>query len=109
MKYSITETGKELNRRPYAPGQHGQRRTKISEYGVQLQEKQKVRFTYGVSEKQFKKTFNEDIAYDEFLIPSNFPEWSPENYFKLVECKNNRIFCILFNKRKKTRIISTII
>ena len=59
LKYSITETGKELNRRPYAPGQHGQRRTKISEYGVQLQEKQKVRFTYGVSEKQFKKTFNE--------------------------------------------------
>jgi len=59
LKYSVTETGKELNRRPYAPGQHGQRRTKISEYGVQLQEKQKVRFTYGVSEKQFKKTFNE--------------------------------------------------
>jgi len=59
LNYSVTETGKELNRRPYAPGQHGQRRTKISEYGVQLQEKQKVRFTYGVSEKQFKKTFNE--------------------------------------------------
>jgi small subunit ribosomal protein S4 len=59
LKYSISETGKELSRRPYAPGQHGQRRTKVSEYGVQLQEKQKVRFTYGVNEKQFKKTFNE--------------------------------------------------
>ena len=59
LKYSITETGKELAKRPYAPGQHGQRRGKISEYGVQLQEKQKVRFTYGVNEKQFKKTFNE--------------------------------------------------
>jgi small subunit ribosomal protein S4 len=59
LKYSITETGKELSRRPYPPGQHGQRRTKISEFGVQLQEKQKVRFTYGVNEKQFKKTFNE--------------------------------------------------
>ena len=58
LKYSISETGKELSRRPYAPGQHGQRRSKISEYGVQLQEKQKVRFTYGVNEKQFKKTFN---------------------------------------------------
>ena len=56
LKYSITETGKELSRRPYPPGQHGQRRTKISEFGVQLQEKQKVRFTYGVNEKQFKKT-----------------------------------------------------
>lgn len=59
LKYSITETGKELNKRPYAPGQHGQRRGKLSEYGTQLQEKQKVRFTYGVNEKQFKKTFNE--------------------------------------------------
>lgn len=59
LKYSITETGKELGRRPYPPGQHGQRRIKLSEYGVQLQEKQKVRFTYGLSEKQFKKTFNE--------------------------------------------------
>jgi small subunit ribosomal protein S4 len=59
LKYSITETGKELGKRPYAPGQHGQRRGKISEYGQQLQEKQKVRFTYGVNEKQFKKTFNE--------------------------------------------------
>lgn len=59
LKYSVTETGKELVRRPYAPGQHGQKRAKISEYGVQLQEKQKVRFTYGVSEKQFKKTFIE--------------------------------------------------
>ncbi|AIO18714.1 30S ribosomal protein S4 [Candidatus Izimaplasma bacterium HR1] len=59
LKYSISETGKELGKRPYPPGQHGQRRTKISEYGLQLQEKQKVRFTYGVNEKQFKKTFNE--------------------------------------------------
>ena len=59
LKYSVTETGKELGKRPYAPGQHGQRRGKISEYGQQLQEKQKVRHTYGVNEKQFKKTFNE--------------------------------------------------
>ena len=59
LKYSITETGKELSRRPYAPGQHGQRRSKLSEYGVQLQEKKKVRYTYCVNEKQFKKTFNE--------------------------------------------------
>jgi small subunit ribosomal protein S4 len=59
LKYSISETGKELGKRPYAPGQHGQRRGKISEYGLQLHEKQKVRFTYGVNEKQFKKTFIE--------------------------------------------------
>lgn len=59
LGYSVSETGKELNRRPYAPGQHGQRRRKLSEYGLQLQEKQRVRFTYGVNEKQFRKTFNE--------------------------------------------------
>lgn len=57
LNYSISETGKELRKRPYAPGQHGKHRAKISEYGVQLQEKQKVRYTYGVSEKQFKKIF----------------------------------------------------
>lgn len=59
LGYSISETGKELQRRNYAPGQHGQRRSKLSDYGQQLAEKQKVRFTYGVSEKQFRKTFNE--------------------------------------------------
>ncbi len=59
LGYSISETGKELKKRPYAPGVHGQRRSKLSDYGQQLQEKQKVRFTYGLSEKQFKKTFNE--------------------------------------------------
>ncbi len=59
LKFSTLETGKDLGKRPYPPGQHGQRRSKISEYGQQLQEKQKVRFTYGVNERQFKKTFNE--------------------------------------------------
>ena len=58
LGYSISETGKELQNRKYAPGQHGERRAKLSEYGMQLQEKQKVRFTYGVSEKQFKKLFD---------------------------------------------------
>ncbi|MCK4551515.1 MAG: 30S ribosomal protein S4 [Tenericutes bacterium] len=59
LNYSISESGKELNKRPFPPGQHGQKRRKISEYGLQLQEKQRVRFTYGVNEKQFRKTFNE--------------------------------------------------
>ena len=57
LGYSITETGKELKKRNFAPGQHGKRRAKLSEYGLQLQEKQKVRFTYGVSEKQFVRFF----------------------------------------------------
>ena len=48
-----------LEKRPYPPGQHGQRRTKLSEYGEQLQEKQKAKFMYGVSEKQFRALFAE--------------------------------------------------
>ena len=48
-----------LDKRPYAPGQHGQRRTKISEYGLQLREKQKMKYYYGVLEKQFRKYFKE--------------------------------------------------
>ena len=58
LGFSTLENGKDLAKRPYAPGIHGtDRRKKLSEYGVQLQEKQKVRFMYGVNEKQFKKTF----------------------------------------------------
>ncbi len=49
-----------VERRPYAPGQHGQataRRRKMSEYAKQLREKQKIKRSYGVSEKQFRNTF----------------------------------------------------
>lgn len=47
-----------INKRNYAPGQHGQRRrTKLSEYGLQLREKQKVKRTYGLLEKQFRSYF----------------------------------------------------
>jgi len=48
-----------LEKRPYAPGQHGQRRAKISEYGLQLREKQKAKYMYGVAEKQFRNLFKE--------------------------------------------------
>ena len=55
---SLSGTGKELARRPYAPGQHGQNnRRKLSEYGLQLREKQKLRMTYGVSERQIANLF----------------------------------------------------
>jgi small subunit ribosomal protein S4 len=57
--FSISETGKDL-RRPYGPGQHGNaRKGKLSDYGTQLKEKQKVRFMYGLNERQFHKTFKE--------------------------------------------------
>lgn len=46
-----------VTRRNYAPGQHGQKRTKLSEYGTQLREKQKTKSFYGVGEKQFRGYF----------------------------------------------------
>ncbi|MEO1941667.1 MAG: 30S ribosomal protein S4 [Campylobacterales bacterium] len=65
-----------LNRRPYAPGQHGQRRTKITEYGLQLREKQKMKHYYGVLERQFRRFFKE----------ANRQEGSTgENLIKLLE------------------------
>lgn len=48
-----------FERRPYPPGQHGRSRIKESEYLLQLQEKQKARFTYGVLEKQFRRYYEE--------------------------------------------------
>ncbi|MBT2656953.1 30S ribosomal protein S4 [Bacillus sp. ISL-18] len=55
---SLSGTGKELEKRPYAPGQHGpNQRKKLSEYGLQLQEKQKLRHMYGVNERQFRTLF----------------------------------------------------
>jgi len=52
---------KALDRRPYPPGEHGRtrRRSQNSEYLVQLQEKQKARFTYGITERQFRNTYDE--------------------------------------------------
>ncbi|WBX78898.1 30S ribosomal protein S4 [Virgibacillus salarius] len=56
---SLTGTGKELDKRPYAPSQHGpNQRKKISEFGLQQQEKQKLRFMYGLNERQFRTLFN---------------------------------------------------
>ncbi len=78
LGYSTLENGKELQKRPYAPGQHGQRRVKLSDYGLQLQEKQKVRFTYGVSEKQFRKTFTD---------ASKLPGKHGENFLQILETR----------------------
>ena len=58
LNFSISETGDELKKRAYGPGQHGQdRKRKPSEYGQQLVEKQKLRELYGVSERQFRRLF----------------------------------------------------
>ena len=60
LSFSILENGKDIAKRPYGPGQHGKnRKRKPSNYSVQLAEKQKARFMYGISEKQFKKLVND--------------------------------------------------
>jgi small subunit ribosomal protein S4 len=78
LGYSISETEKELIKRKYAPGLHGAKRAKEKEYAAQLHEKQKVRFTYGVSEKQFVKTFNEAAKME---------GKTGVNFLKLLECR----------------------
>ena len=77
------ENGKDLARRPYAPGQHGNdRRKKLSEYGVQLQEKQKVRTMYGLNEKGFHKLFEH---------ASKMKGVTGENLLKLLESRLDNI------------------
>lgn len=58
LGFSVLETGEELQRRQYAPGQHGPtKRVKLTNYGLQLREKQRIRFMYGVNERQFANLF----------------------------------------------------
>lgn len=60
FKDPIYGPDKYFEKKNYAPGMHGnsKRRKKLSEYGTQLQEKQKAKYTYGILEKQFKNTFH---------------------------------------------------
>lgn len=77
--FSVLENGKDIARRPYGPGQHGAaRKAKLSNYGVQLKEKQKVRFMYGLNERQFRKTFNEAAKMGGI---------QGENFLKLLESR----------------------
>jgi small subunit ribosomal protein S4 len=88
-----------MERRQYAPGQHGQRmRRKISSYGVQLREKQKVRRTYGVLEKQFRNYFKKADAKTGI---------TGENLIRLLECRlDNMVFRLGFaGSRKQARQI----
>jgi len=78
LGFSILENGKELNKRPYPPGQHGQARKQVKEYGTQLQEKQKLRFAYGLGEKQFRRTFER---------AGKMPGKQGENFIILLESR----------------------
>ncbi|HLG28312.1 MAG TPA: 30S ribosomal protein S4 [Paenisporosarcina sp.] len=80
---SLSGTGKELEKRPYAPGQHGpNQRKKISEYGLQLQEKQKLRHMYGVNERQFRTLFDK---------AAKMPGKSGENFMILLDTRLDNI------------------
>ena len=83
LGFSTLENGKELAKRPYAPGQHGtDRKKKMSEYGTQLQEKQKMRFMYGLTEKQFRRTFEK---------ASKMSGIAGENFFRLLESRLDNV------------------
>ncbi|KEP26718.1 MULTISPECIES: 30S ribosomal protein S4 [Bacillus] len=76
---SLSGTGKELEKRPYAPGPHGPgQRKKLSEYGLQLQEKQKLRHMYGVNERQFRTLFDR---------AAKIPGKQGENFMILLETR----------------------
>lgn len=80
---SLSETGKELNKRPYPPGQHGQnQRRKLSEYGIQLKEKQKLRLLYGMNERQFRNLFDK---------AGKLKGIHGENFMKLLESRLDNI------------------
>ena len=94
LGFSTLETGRELAKKPYAPGIHGSKKAKkLSNYGVQLQEKQKVRFMYGLNEKQFRKTFEE---------AGKMKGVHGENLFKLLESRlDNLVYRIGFSTTRK--------
>ena len=71
-----------ISRRNYAPGQHGQKRAKLSEYGTQLREKQKTKSYYGVGEKQFRKYFE---------IASNKKGVTGDNLLQILECRLDNV------------------
>jgi small subunit ribosomal protein S4 len=71
-----------FERRPYPPGQHGRARIKESEYLLQMQEKQKARFTYGVLEKQFRRYYEEAVRR---------PGKTGENLLQILESRLDNV------------------
>ena len=85
LKGTRCETEKcAFERRSYAPGQHGQKRKKDTEYGLQLREKQKVKRLYGVLERQFRKTFG------------NAMKWKGNTGEKLLEFMERRLDNVIY-------------
>ena len=93
VSFSILENGKDL-KRPFGPGQHGKdRKKKPSNYAVQLNEKQKVRFMYGISEKQFERLVEES---------GKMKGVHGENLFILLESRlDNLVYRIGFSNTRR--------
>lgn len=94
LGFSTLETGKELKKRPYGPGQHGNaRKRKPSEYGKQLLEKQKLRHMYDVNERQFRRLF---------MLALSSKEVTGFAFMKLLESRlDNLTFRLGFARTRK--------
>ena len=94
LSFSILETGEELKKRTYAPGQHGPtKRIKLSNYGTQLREKQRVRNMYGINERQF---------YNTFVKASNMDGMAGLNFLLLLESRlDNLVYRMGFARTRK--------
>ena len=94
LNFSTLETGKELAKRPYGPGQHGNsRKRKPSEYGKQLIEKQKLEQMYGVNERQFRRLFTIARASEEVTGTA---------FFRILESRlDNLVYRMGFARTRK--------
>lgn len=79
LDFSVLETGEELSKRSYGPGQHGPtKRVKLSNYGLQLREKQRIRYLYNMNEKQF---------YNTYLKAQKMPGVTGTNFLVMLESR----------------------
>lgn len=94
LGFSTLESGKELAKRPYGPGQHGNdRKKKPSEYGKQLLEKQKLEQMYGVNERQFRRLF---------LLAKKSDEVTGLAFFRILESRlDNLVYRMGFARTRR--------
>ena len=94
LGFSTLETGKELAKRPYGPGQHGNdRKKKPSEYGKQLLEKQKLEQMYGVNERQFRRLF---------ILAKKSDEVTGLAFFRILESRlDNLVYRMGFARSRR--------
>ena len=94
LGFSILETGEELQKRAYAPGQHGPtKRVKLTNYGLQLREKQKIRYMYGLNERQF---------HNLFVKASKMKGVTGENFLNLLESRlDNLVYRLGFARTRR--------